>query len=331
LAVQGLVLRENGYRCEEGVVYYAATRQRVRVKFDAAVMDETAAAIAGAWTCSAGPCPPPLEDSPKCNGCSLTPICLPDETNALRGRGIAEDEQLPLFEELRVPRKPPAPEVRRLVTPRDDLRPAYLNSQGLRVGKSGEVLQVKERDALRQELRIGEICQLNLMGNIQISTQAVQTLCESEVPVCYFSQGGWFYGITNGLSTKNVFLRQRQFRLAGEEWFCLKLARRLISGKIRNQRTMLLRNHVEPPENCLREMKEMAGRSEEAQSLEELLGIEGNAARLYFGEFAGMIKAEEDEGAPQGMDFDFRSGTADRRGTRSTRCSRWRTACWRRT
>ena len=31
LAVQGLVLRENGCRCEEGIVYYAQTRQRVRV------------------------------------------------------------------------------------------------------------------------------------------------------------------------------------------------------------------------------------------------------------------------------------------------------------
>ena len=67
------------------------------------------------------------------------------------------------------------------------------------------MLQVKEKDALRQEIRLNEICQLNLMGNIQVTTQAVQALAEAEVPVCYFSQGGWFYGITMGLSTKNVF------------------------------------------------------------------------------------------------------------------------------
>jgi CRISPR-associated protein Cas1 len=28
--------------------------------------------------------PPPLVDSPKCNGCSLVGICLPDEINMLR-------------------------------------------------------------------------------------------------------------------------------------------------------------------------------------------------------------------------------------------------------
>ena len=71
------------------------------------------------------------------------------------------------------PAKPVARDIRQLVTPRDDLRPLYLNLQGLRVGKSGEVLQVREKDELKQEVRIGEICQVNLMGNVQLSTQAV--------------------------------------------------------------------------------------------------------------------------------------------------------------
>jgi CRISPR-associated protein Cas1 len=133
----------------------------------------------------------------------------------------------------------------------------------------------------------------------------VQTLCEAGVPVCYFSRGGWFYGVTTGMNTKNVFLRQRQFRLAGEEWFGLRLARELVAGKIRNQRTMLLRNHVEPDKAALGEMKEMAGRAEAAGSAGELLGIEGNAARLYFREFSGMIKCGEDDGTPAEFVLDF--------------------------
>jgi CRISP-associated protein Cas1 len=48
----------------------------------------------------------------------------------------------------------------------------------------------------------------------------------------------------------------------------------------------------------------MAERSEEAGSLDELLGLEGNGARLYFGSFNGMIKQEE-EG--EGFNFDFAS------------------------
>jgi CRISPR-associated protein Cas1 len=303
LAVQGIVLRENRYQCEEGIVYYRKTGQRVRVAFDDALISGTEEMIRQAWaTAERGEIPSPLVDSPKCPGCSLVGICLPDETLRAGAEEEMSAEQLPLFEAPR--RKPVRSEVRPLVTPRSELRPLYLNSQGLRVGKSGAVLQVRDKEKLVQEARFGEICQVSLMGNVQISTQAVQSLCEAGIPICYFSMGGWFYGITVGLNQKNVFLRRSQFRLAEQDYFACSLARRLVAGKIRNQRTLLQRNHVEPERNTLAGLKEMAERAEEAASLDELLGIEGNAARLYFGDFAGMIKAEEG-GVASDLRFDF--------------------------
>ena len=297
LAVQGIVLRDNGYQCEEGIVYYRKTGQRVRVAFDDSLIASTEDLIRQVWaTAERGEIPAPLVDSPKCPGCSLVGICLPDETLRASIVDATDAEQLSLFDG--APRKPVKREVRALMTPRSELRPLYLNAQGVRVGKSGGVLQVREKDTLVQEVRIGEICQVNLMGNVQISTQAVQALCEAEKPICYFSTGGWFYGITIGLNEKNVFLRRSQFRFADQDYFARALARSLVAGKIRNQRTLLQRNHVEPNRNTLTGLKEMADRAEEAESLEELLGIEGNAARLYFGDFAGMIKADEEDRAP---------------------------------
>jgi CRISPR-associated protein Cas1 len=303
LAVQGMILRENGYDCKEGVVYYRQTGQRVRAEFDEALVASTEELIRNAWVAAAqGEIPPPLVDSPKCPGCSLVGICLPDETWSAAEAEPAEPQQLGLFED--PPRKPVRREVRPLITPRSELRPLYLNSQGMRVGKSGAVLQVREKDAVVQEVRIGEICQVSLMGNVQLSTQAVQALCEAGVPVCYFSMGGWFYGITTGLNQKNVFLRRSQFRLSEEDYFARVLARRLVAGKIRNQRTLLQRNHIEPPRGVLAGLKEMAERAEAAGSLEELLGIEGNAARLYFGDLGGMIKPDEERGV-EALNFDF--------------------------
>lgn len=309
LALQALILRENGYRCEEVIAYYSATKKRVRLTVDEFVSAEAITAVHNSWaTARSGILPPPLEDSPKCPSCSLVGICLPEETNELL-RNTAEPgaAQIPLFDTSSIPKKSPKADVRRLVTPRSELRSAYLNTQGLRIGKSGAVLQVKEKDVLRQEIRMHEISQLNVMGNIQVSTQAVQALTEAEIPVCYFSQSGWFYGITAGLSTKNVFLRKAQFRLADEAWFCLRVAKKLVSGKIRNQRTMLMRNHEEPPAITLDQMKEMAARTEQAQSLEELLGLEGNGARLYFAEFGGMLKVDDDEDAKFSFDFTTRN------------------------
>lgn len=295
IAAQALVLRDNGYSCHEGILYYFTTKQRVRIEIDDALIAETEQLIVQARVIAArADIPEPLVDSPKCPRCSLVGICLPDETNALRSRELRFEEvravQIPLFED----GKPKiAAQVRPLITARDELRPLYLNSQGFRVGKSGEVIQVKDGDALKQEIRMGEVSQVNLFGNVQLSTQAVQSLCMAEIPVCYFSQGGWFYGITSGLNARNVFLRHRQFMSAEHDGIALRLARKLVSGKIRNQRTLLQRNHIEPPEDVLRQMKALAEKAECVGSLEVLLGIEGSAARVYFSEFAGMLKPDE--------------------------------------
>lgn len=318
LAVQAMVLRENGYTCDEGVLYYQTTKQRVRVPITDEVIEQTGDTIRAALAlASTGAIPPPLFGSPKCAGCSLAPICLPEEVNRL-AETEPDDRQLLLFAsgDGAAPRKSAGREMRQLQTARDDLKPVYLETQGLRVGRSGGVLQVKDKDRLVQEIRLNEINQLNVMGNIQITTQAVQSLVEQGIPVCYFSQGGYFYGMTSGMVTKNVFLRQKQFGLSEDKWFCRKLARKLVAGKLRNQRTMLLRNHIEPPARVVAEMRTMAERAEGCGSLEELLGFEGNGARLYFQNFGGMLKAETEEGTAGDADFAFQFSVRNRRPPR---------------
>jgi CRISPR-associated protein Cas1 len=320
LAVQALILREQGYCCDEAIVYYASTKQRVRIRIDAPLVEQTLAVIEQARSITAaGRIPPPLEDSPKCPRCSLVAICLPDETHVCatgRPRGAC-GVQRTLFDvdpprDATVHSLPDRDhEVRRLVPARDDLRPLYLNTQGLYVGKSGAVLKVKDKETVVQEVRLKEICQLNLLGNVQLTTQAIQALCEAEIPIAYFSMGGWFYGITQGLGVKNIFLRREQFRLADVPGFCLRLARALVAGKVANQRTLLQRNHVEPPSIALAQMKCMQRDAEHAESMESLLGIEGNAARIYFENFAGMLKvgdsAREDDANTSRLDGETRA------------------------
>lgn len=300
LAVQAMVLREHGYHCDEGVIYYVATKQRVRIAIDEALEQFVIQSMAKAReTAASGFIPPPLVDSPKCPRCSLVGICLPDETMRCERWTRTQNQRL-LFDIGFSPAAETAPEgeptqgPRRLVPARDDLRPLYLNTQGLYVGKNGNVLRVKEKEKVVQEVRIFDICQLSLFGNIQLSTQAIQSLCENEIPIAYFSQGGWFYGVTHGLGIKNIFLRREQFRWADSPTFCLRFARALVAGKIKNQRTMLQRNHIEPPVGAIAQMKYLVGDVEHAESLEQLLGLEGNAARIYFENFAGMIKANDD-------------------------------------
>ncbi|HLH75856.1 MAG TPA: CRISPR-associated endonuclease Cas1 [Candidatus Binataceae bacterium] len=309
IGAQALILRDNGYRCEEAIVYYDETRQRVRLPVDAALVEETLAALHGAIELAErGPLPPPLVDSPKCPRCSLVGICLPDET-ASWAHATADEAgpQLSLFEPVEPVTIANAQPLRRLVPARDDLRPLYVSGYGLTMGKSGEVLQIRDRAKGVQEVRIGELSQVNLIGNITLTGAAVQGLCEAEKPIAYFSSGGWFYGLTQGLGLKNVFLRQRQFALAAQPLFCLDIARRVTVTKIRNQRTMLRRNHLEPPALALTLLRRCAQAAAAAPDLPALLGIEGTAARHYFGAFSGMIKVEDEQAAPFGFDFNHRN------------------------
>lgn len=288
LGLQALILRDNGYTCNEGVIYYRATKQRVRLPITPELEHWILEQITEAKRVIAGPIPAPLIHSPKCVRCSLAPVCLPDETRMLSQTTAKVDEATSEI---------PAPESeapRRLIAARDDTRPLYLNTPGYRVGCKDEVLTIKERERLVDEVRMRDVSHVALFGNIQISTQAIQSLCEQEVPVTYFSMGGWFYGITRGHALKNVFLRMEQFRLARDEKTCLSLARQFVHGKIRNHRTLLMRNHLEPPAAAILRLKRASEDALVAKSIEELLGIEGAAASQYFQYFSGMVKVEDD-------------------------------------
>ena len=299
LGLQILILRENGYTCQEGVIYYRATKQRVRLPMTAEVEAWILTNIAGARAAAAGAMPPPLADSPKCPRCSLVTVCLPDETRWLARLASPSHSTEPpnpaadtlTKSEIRNQKSEIPP--RRLIAARDDERALYLNTPGLRVGRKDELLQVKQEKETIDEVRINDVSHVALFGNIQISTQAVQSLCEAEVPVTYFSMGGWFYGITRGHELKNVFLRIEQFRLARDPDTCLRLARQFVHGKIRNHRTLLMRNHVEAPPATLLKLKQHGEAALTARSAEALLGLEGGAAAAYFEQFGGMLKVED--------------------------------------
>ena len=292
LGLQALILRDNGYACNEGVIYYRATKQRVRLPITPELENWILQNIADAKRVIAGPIPAPLVHSSKCVRCSLAPVCLPDETRMLSQTtakvevGVEEKNSESPQSNGEAPR--------RLIAARDDTRPLYLNTPGYRVGCKDEVLTIKDKDKLIDEVRMRDVSHVALFGNVQISTQAIQSLCEQEVPVTYFSMGGWFYGITRGHAMKNVFLRMEQFRLAREEKTCLALARQFVHGKIRNHRTLLMRNHLEPPEGIIGKLKRASEDALMANSIEELLGIEGAAASQYFQQFGGMVKVEDD-------------------------------------
>jgi CRISPR-associated protein Cas1 len=279
LCVQALVLRENGYRCEEGSIYYAATKQRFVVQFDDALLAQALETVRALREVAAQPVPPrPLVDSPKCPRCSLVGICLPDEVNLLNG--VAGDG------------------VRRLVPARDEAGPLYVISQGTTVGKEGERLVVRARDAPEAFVRLIDVSHVSVFGNAQVSAQAIRGLVARGALLLHFTYGGWLSAITSGPDQRNVLLRVAQHRLAGDPKAAVTLARAFVWGKIRNQRTLLRRNHRDRPRAAVDELGRLARGVHRVDSIPSLLGVEGTAARIYFSLFPGMLRP--------GLAFDFR-------------------------
>ncbi len=286
LCVQGVILAEHGYTCTEGVIYYAGSRERVRVTLDDELHALTKQTIDGLrFVAAGGQIPPPLEDSPKCPRCSLVGICLPDETAFFRGADIA-----------------PRP----LAVGLDTALPLYVQAWHAKVSKSGERLEIFIDDKKVQEVRLIDVSQLALFGNVYVTTPAMQELMSRNIPISWHSHGGWLMGHTIGTGHKNIELRRAQFRAADDQAFCLRLAKTLVEAKIKNARTLLRRNWKADggaPPALLEDLNSDIRRAQKAGDLGALLGIEGSAAARYFGQFANLIRAPGDSAS---LTFDFR-------------------------
>jgi len=271
LCAQVLLLREHGYRVEHAEVYFAQTRQRVRIEIDAALEQRTRAAIDELReTARRTTAPPPLVDSPKCPRCSLVGLCLPDEVNLLRERA-------------------PGPP-RRLIARDPAATPLYATTPGSRVTKRGERVVLREAGETVAERRLIDVSHIAVFGNVDVGSALLRECFDRGLPVLWLTMGGWLSGYAIGMPPGNVALRMRQHRAAAVG--ALHQARAFVVGKIRNQRTMLRRHGGPEARDTVDQLARLMRQAESADSPEALLGIEGTAARLYFSRFGLMLRAD---------------------------------------
>lgn len=277
LMAQGLLLRESGYYCDHGILYFAGSRTRVPVPFTPELEARTLFLLQQAIRAAdSSDLPRPLEDSPKCNGCSLAGICLPDETLALQ----------------EIPPDTTAPQVRRLYPVRDNAVPFYIQTQGARVGKKGKIITVKFKKEEIGRARLKDISQLVLCGNIMVTAQTIHLLCEAGIPIVHLSMGHWFYGLTSGITVRNGFNRNAQYKIAECPNAVLRFSQEIVMAKATNQRVMLRRNAGGTLSCVLDEMARKIKKIETARDLGQLLGYEGTIAATYFSHFSAMLKGE---------------------------------------
>ena len=265
---QAVLLRRAGYSVNRAEISYLGSHHRASIDVGPDAETEVRELVALARKVAAQELPPPpLLNDPRCPRCSLAPLCMPDETNYLLERSSGQP--------------------RRIIVKNPDTRPVYVNTQGASVKVSGGRLLVAVKGETVAERRLLDVSQVCVVGNVQITTQALKALWRRGVTVIWLSYGGWLDGWSQGPMSGHVTLRRRQV-LASVHG--LRFAQQMIRGKIHNQRVLLRRNAKVPlDDSVLGQLKELEAKTESAASLETLLGIEGTAARLYFGQFHKLL------------------------------------------
>ncbi len=276
VCTQAMILEDNGFKVESGALWYVASRERVTIKLDEELRTNTLTAISSLRAlATSNQRPPPLENSPKCPKCSLAGICLPDETNMF------------------LKNYPPRP-----LNPSDDpALPLYIQTPGSRVRKDGERLVIESEDN-KTEVPIISVSHVALFGPISMTTPTIHALMREEIPVSWFTMGGWYLGHSVGTANGNVAVREAQYRTAFDEKRRLAFSRELVSAKIRNSRTMLRRNwrsddDQEMKKTSLDRLNSLVNKAKRAESEQVLLGIEGEAAAIYFACFPNLLTSSE--------------------------------------
>lgn len=300
LCAQALLLEEDsGRSIPHGVLYYIGARERIDVLFDEELRAKTQIAIAKIRELSAQAAPPeplPAELRHRCPGCSLVTICQPEETLYHIERGQQTEDAAPV-------------ELKKVIPDSDEGAVLYLQEQGSYVGKRSEHLTVRKDGTELLRLPLAAVRQVVVFGNVQVSTQALETLASNDIAVMYLTMYGRFVGAFVPAPTKNVSLRAEQFRRFSDPAERLKLAREVVRAKLSNQRTLLmraLRSRGDEEENrgsderSARDLAELLKRLDRATEVESLLGLEGQGAALYFGEFGRFLRQQ-----PPGQGFDF--------------------------
>ena len=282
VALQVVLLESNGYEVREAVIYYAGEKLRLRISVDDALKAEALQTLKNAKQCAEGSRPLPLVNDSRCPRCSLQPICLPDEVNHQRAQS-STDELTP----------------RKIWPPRDDGIHVVAQQDGVKVGVRGMELKVTDKNGNAvKSIPLANLESLSLLGSVQITTQAICTLADMNTPIAFLSPAGRLVAMIDPLDSVSAEVRRSQIRRLDRTEVCLELTRALVSAKIMNQRTLLLRNHSSLPEGVAADLAKEAKNAAQADSVDAVRGHEGQAAAIYFGHFSGIFKG------PLSMEFD---------------------------
>ena len=170
----------------------------------------------------------------------------------------------------------------------------YVNEDGASIGIDGNRVVIKYQNGLLRSVPVETVEGITVLGQSQLTTQCIKTCLDRGIPVSFFSKGGKYFGRLQSTGHVNA-ARQRQQSILYEKEFALKLAKRLIEAKLKNQ-IVVLRRYEKSTEISVGEQIKMLRicrqKAENSKSNSELMGYEGQGAKAYFDGLSQVIETD---------------------------------------
>jgi CRISP-associated protein Cas1 len=164
------------------------------------------------------------------------------------------------------------------------LRTLYISEQGCSVSLDGETIIIKKKDCILTRAQLPLLEQILVFGNSQITTQTIKACLRRNIPIAYLSQAGYCYGKTYSTARDSRHLHRLQQQLNPAD--ALLTAKQIVRAKLSNSRTILQRQnrrlHNDDIGVVVGKIGDIIEKIDLVNSIEQLLGFEGLAAKYYF-------------------------------------------------
>lgn len=161
----------------------------------------------------------------------------------------------------------------------------YLIESDAKVGyRQGRAVITSLGDGSERSLPFAGIDGVSVFGMAQLSTRFVRECISADVPILYYSDDGHYFGSVSSCEHVNPLRHKRQMYLTDDAAFCLEWSRIVADAKIRNSLALLesVRGLCELTEEDARGLTHSLESLRYAESVDMVLGFEGNAAKSYF-------------------------------------------------
>lgn len=178
------------------------------------------------------------------------------------------------------------------------LNTLYVQTQGAYLRLQGDTLRIEQEKSVLRQIPLHHLGGLALFGNVLLSPFLLHRCAQDGRELAWFSESGRFQGRLAGPISGNVLLRRAQHQALESSSSSLYLAQRFVEAKLRNtrgvlQRAVRERGETEALAQAVYEHESALRHLPQARSVDEVRGLEGNAASSYFAAFGDLLLSGE--------------------------------------